>query len=135
MVLVKTRSLPEEGSRTATQRVRLARDGGSSWFWIKDPALPHRSEDELVANRHLWDRFVPDVHGIQLLTEEHLARARNLDAWDVQRVAAGRYLVAAKDLTPWFAENEVDHSILAAARQDLHDMLLTPEVIEAHRRA
>jgi len=115
--------------------VRLARDGGNSWLWIKDPSLPHVSENELVANRHLWDRFVPDVHGIQLLTEEHLARAGNLDAWDVQRVAAGRYLVAAKDLRPWFAENEIDPSILAAARQDFHDMLLTPEVIEAHRRA
>ena len=80
-------------------------------------------------------RFVPDVHGIQLLTEEHLARAGNLEDWDVQRVDAGRYLVAAKDLWPWFAENEIDLSILAAARQDFHDMLLTPEVIEAHRRA
>lgn len=74
------------------------------------------------------------MHGIQLLTEAHLARAGNLEGWDVQRLTPGRYLVLAKDLRPWFAAKETDPNILAAARQDFHDMLLTPEVIEAHRR-
>lgn len=114
--------------------VRMERAGVNSWFDIKGPPLPHVSENEFVANRHLWDQFVPDVHGIQLLTEAHLARAGNLDAWDVQRLTPGRYLVQAKDLGPWFAGEETDPDILAAARQDFHNMLLTYEVIETHRR-
>jgi hypothetical protein len=106
----------------------------SSWRGIRLPPLPPLVyENQVLANRHLWDRFVPDVHGIQLLTEAHLARAGNLDAWDVQRLTPSRYLVQAKDLRPWFAADEIDPSILAAARQDFHDMLLTPEVIETHR--
>jgi hypothetical protein len=104
-----------------------------SWLDIQSPPLPHVSEYQVVANRHLWDKFVPDAHGIQLLTEAHLARAGNLDAWDVQRLTPSRYLVQAKDLRPWFAAEEIDPEVLAAARQDFHDMLLTPEVIEAHR--
>jgi hypothetical protein len=106
-----------------------------SWRDIRLPPLPPRvNENQVGANRHLWDRFVPDVHGIQLLTEAHLARAGNLDAWDVQRLTPGRYLVQAKDLRPWFAGEETDPDILTAARQDFHNMLLTYEVIEAHPR-
>jgi hypothetical protein len=113
--------------------IRQERAGPSSWFDIKSPPPPHVTEREVVANRHLWDRFVPDVHGIQLLTEAHLERAGNLGAWNVQRHTRDRYLVQAKDLRPWFAENESDPDILTAARQDFHSMLLTPEIIEAHR--
>lgn|GEM_PF-2445645 len=106
-----------------------------SWRDIRLPPLPPDvNENQVVANRHLWDRFVPDVHGIQLLTEAHLARAGNLDAWDVQRLTPGRYLVQAKDLGPWFAAKEIDPDMLTAARQDFHDVLLTYEVIEAHPR-
>ncbi|MDQ1539100.1 MAG: hypothetical protein QOE58_3493 [Actinomycetota bacterium] len=112
--------------------VRLAQAGAHSWRHLKSPPPPQVSEGEVVANRHLWDRFVPDAHGIQLLTEAHLARAGNLDAWDVQRLTPDRYLVQAKDLRPWFAENETNPDILTAARQDFRDMLLTPEIIEAH---
>jgi hypothetical protein len=112
--------------------VRQERAGFTSWSDLKSPPPPNVSEREVIANRHLWDRFIPDAHGIQLLTEAHLARAGNLDGWDVERLTASRYLVQAKDLRPWFAEEETDPGTLVAARQDFHDMLLTPEVIEAH---
>jgi hypothetical protein len=104
-----------------------------SWLDIRVPPLPFVSEYDVLANRHLWNRFVPDVHGIQVLTDAHLSRAGNLDAWEVERVAAGRHLVQARDLAAWYAGDGPDAEVLAAARRDFADMLLTPDVIAAHR--
>ncbi|MDQ1304343.1 MAG: hypothetical protein QG671_170, partial [Actinomycetota bacterium] len=42
----------------------------------------------------------------------------------------GQYLVQARDLEPWFANNEPDPQVVAAARTDFTNALLTPEIIK-----
>lgn len=93
--------------------------------------------------RHLWSRFVPDANGIQILTDSHLDKARDLSAnWDVTELSPGRWLVQAKDLGPWYDDIDdesarmeadyVDVDVLRQARHDFGDMIITPEVAHAH---
>ncbi len=69
---------------------------------------------------------------MQVLTSDHLHRAADLSGWSVIEVAPDRFLVEARDLRPWFAADEPDPDVLAAARDDFGDMLLTPEIIAAN---
>jgi hypothetical protein len=96
------------------------------------PGLPHVTEPDVRLNRRLLDSYVPDAHGLQVLTDEHMSRLGPLPDWDVQPLAGGRHLVQARDLEPWFATTEPDPDVVAAARADFTDILLTPEVIAAH---
>lgn len=94
--------------------------------------LPHVEEYQVRAGRHLLADYVPDAHGLQVLTERHLDRARNLADWQVTDLGHGRHLVAAPDLAPWFEAPAPDPDVLARARSDFGPMLLTSEVIAAH---
>lgn len=64
------------------------------------PLAGEVKEHEVRSHRHLLADHVPDAHGIQVLTERHLARAHDLSAWDITDLGAGRHLVAAADLAP-----------------------------------
>lgn len=84
----------------------------------------------------LWNARVPDAHGIQLLTGAHLERAQDLSNWHVTRVEQDRWLVQARDLTPWYDGADdmsmqrgefPDPHLLADARADFGDMILTRE--------
>lgn len=88
--------------------------------------------------RHLWSQYVSDPNGIQVLTDAHLERARDLSTnWEVTPVVPGRWLVQAKDLMPWFETIDedsaqyhgqyVDPHVLEQARYDFGDMVLTAE--------
>lgn len=116
-------------------------------FAAVHPALPGLDDHSRLitplweVNRHLGASFVPDAFGIQLLTSAHLARARDLSSWDVEEVAKDRWLVRAKDLSPWFdVADAVELRSLALptpalrdkARHDFGDMILTEETAEAH---
>ena len=90
-----------------------------------DPRLPHVDEADLGLNRHLWGRYTPDAHGVQVLTGAHLAKASDLSAWDVEEVAPDRHLVQARDLTPWFSGSLPQPDALDQARRDFGDMILT----------
>jgi hypothetical protein len=101
-------------------------------------------------NRHLWSSRVHDAQGIQLLTSAHLDQAHDLSGWDVEEVAADRWLVSARDLQPWYdlpdyqtwrsdlrasgAGTAADWvpAHLASARRDFGDMILTAEIAAAH---
>lgn len=85
-------------------------------------------------NGHPRAEYTPDAYGIQILTDAHLARARSLAEWDVQEMAPARHLVQARDLAPWFADDIPAPEVLAAARHDFGDMILTPEAIAARPR-
>ena len=91
---------------------------------------PQHRDFVLVLTRHLWDRYVPDVNGIQLLTAAHLDRVGNLDGWLVEEVAAGRYLVQARDLEPWYAQPDPQADVLAQARAQFADVLLTRQIVD-----
>ncbi|MYS24160.1 hypothetical protein GA0115240_160925 [Streptomyces sp. DvalAA-14] len=66
----------------------------------------------------LWSRFVPDVHCMQLLTDEHLARVTDLSQWTVTHVAPGRALVEARDLAAWLRPGGPAPSVVDQARTD-----------------
>jgi hypothetical protein len=114
--------------------VRAGRYWVRSWVDLMSavPGLPHVTEPDVRLNRRLLDSYVPDAHGLQVLTDEHMSRLGPLPDWDVQPLAGGRHLVQARDLEPWFATTEPDPDVVAAARADFTDILLTPEVIAAH---
>ncbi|GAB2680998.1 hypothetical protein [Thalassiella azotivora] len=105
-----------------------------SWgsFASGGPRPPGIRPGQAESARHLHHEYVPDAHGIQVLTDAHLARARDLSSWQVTSLAGGRHLVEAADLAPWFAGDDVDPEVLAAARDDFGDMVLTKEVVKAN---
>lgn len=94
--------------------------------------LPDIREHHVRYNRHLLDRFVPDVHGIQVLREEHVAALGDTRGWRVTDLTAGRHLVEAEDLEPWYAGTLPDRAVLDAARAQWSSILLTPAVLAAH---
>lgn len=55
----------------------------SSWSELSDgrPPLPHVKEYQVRYNRHLNGQYIPDAHGLQLLTDAHLAHANDLSDW------------------------------------------------------
>ena len=88
--------------------------------------------DELYdLNRHMWGRKVLDAHGAQLLTRQHLDQARDLSGWLVTEVATDRFLVEAADRAPWWDTYAPDPDVVASARRDFGDMIITLADIEA----
>lgn len=94
------------------------------------PALPTIGAQQLRSNPELWERFVPDVHGMQLLTREHLALATDLSRWTVTEAAADRYLVEAPDLAEWFQIGGPDAAVLARARADFGRMIVPGDAFD-----
>lgn len=103
----------------------------------------HVGEPDLRARRDLLSSFVPDVHGVQMLTSGHLSRAHDLSGWDVVDLGHDRFLVSARDLTPWLTGPSsldytsppvLDLAVLAQARKDFGGMILTPEAVATHPR-
>jgi hypothetical protein len=88
--------------------------------------------DVVFRGRHLLTRYVPDAHGIQVLREEHLAKARDLSDWTVTGLGHGRHLVEAHDLAAWYAMPLPEPDVVEQARHDFGDMILTKEVIAAN---
>ena len=112
-----------------------------SSFLVSWRSLPQGSRWHF--NRHLWSSRIHDVTGIQLLTGAHLAHAHDLSGWQVTQVAPDRWLVRAPDLEPWYDVPDRDTwnrrafphpDVLAQARSDFGDMILTDEIAEAHPR-
>lgn len=90
----------------------------------------------------LWSTYLPDAYAVQVVTDEHLAKAHDLSAWHVETVAPGRHLVRAKDLQPWFnldanlgpydpetrsMRQFPADDVLDQARHDFGDMILSYE--------
>ncbi|WP_277441774.1 hypothetical protein [Streptomyces sp. SPB162] len=78
-------------------------------------------------NADLWSRFVPDVHCMQLLTDEHLARVADLGRWTVTHATPGRTLVEAPDLAEWLRPGGPAPSIVDQARADFGRALVPAE--------
>jgi hypothetical protein len=100
----------------------------SNWqsMEVNGPPMNVRSAWYRRYRDHLRDT-VPDAHGAQVLTSAHLDRAHDLSNWNVEEIAADRYLVTARDLDPWFSTGLADPATVAAARADFGDMLRWPE--------
>jgi hypothetical protein len=91
--------------------------------------LPYVPAYQIRYNRHLIKEYVPDVSGVQVLTDAHLAHARDLTDWVVEPLGGGRHLVQAKALSRWYATIDPDPETLTKARQDFGTMILTPQTI------
>jgi hypothetical protein len=100
--------------------------------WTDLHGLRGIQEADVRDNMHLIDRYVPDAHGIQVLTANHLANARDLSQWRVTELDHDRYLVEAADLAPWYATEQPDPATVESARNDFGPMILTKDVITAN---
>lgn len=96
------------------------------------PPLPYVKEYHVRYNRHLNGQYIPDAHGLQLLTDAHLKHANDLSDWIIEPLGAGKHLVQAKDLEPWYATIDPNPATLAKARADFGGMILTPDIIAAN---
>jgi hypothetical protein len=96
------------------------------------PLLPYVRESQVRYNRHLNGQYIPDAHGLQLLTDARLKHANDLSGWIIEPLGAGKHLVQAKDLEPWYATIDPDPATLPKARADFGGMLLTPKIIAAN---
>jgi hypothetical protein len=122
--------------------IRLATPGRTWRQVVNPPVLPPRppfAGGRLGASllsdfRHLLGSRVFDAYGIQLLTDAHLAHARDLSGWHVETVAPGRHLVRARDLDAWYDGARPDLIVLEQARADFSDMILTAETLAAQPR-
>lgn len=113
--------------------IRLSANWAVDWTDLagSTPPLPYVSEGQVRNNRQLWDQHTPDAYGLQVLTEQHLARVDNLDGWEVSAVAPGRFLVQARDLAAWYAGTEPEPGVLDRARRDFGAAIFTPEAVAA----
>ncbi|MFD6422596.1 hypothetical protein [Streptomyces sp. NPDC060198] len=91
------------------------------------PLRPEVPGFALRTKAHLWDRFVPDVHCMQLLADEHLAKVSDLSRWTVTPVAPGRTLVEAPDLAEWLRTGGPAPSVLDRARADFGRVLVSAD--------
>ena len=108
--------------------------GGWSTIHTYPPVPPAGTLTSAFFNsRRLWPVRVADAYGLQLLTGKHLNRANDLSTWKVTPVE-DRYLVEARDPEAWFAGTP-DPEILAAARADFGDIIVTQQELEAAQEA
>jgi len=95
-------------------------------------ALEGIREPDYRYNMHLYDDYLPDAHGVQVVQTAHLNSAADLSGWNITDLGHGRHLVQAPDLEPWYAHGLPDADVLARARRDWAGALLTKEIITAN---
>jgi hypothetical protein len=96
--------------------------------------LPGLREMHVRYAPHVLDRFLPDAHGIQIVTDAHLQGAHNLSEWRITELGRGNHLVEAPDREPWYSTTMPDKDTLARARADWAGSLLTQELSYASRK-
>lgn len=119
--------------------------GGSQNVWMGDYFhyyLPNDLVEPLVrGHRRALAQCVPDAFAVQVLTDAHLERAHDLSNWDIDEIADRRYLVSARDLSPWpgtpppHPESEYQlgpppTELIRQARDDFGDMIATPSLLQ-----
>lgn len=87
-------------------------------------------KDLYLQRPDLRTRRVVDAHGLQVLTGEHLEEAVDLSGWRTTRIG-DRYLVEARDLAPWFAENRPDPAVLEQARSDFGPVIAREDELKS----
>lgn len=109
--------------------VRPAYRGLASFLSVDHPMpLPGLTEADIRYNKHLLAQYLPDAHGIQVVTDAHLERAHDLADWSVESLGHGRHLVTARDLEPWFAPHLPAPATLDRARTDWGAAIMSPEI-------
>lgn len=104
---------------------------GLGWWGATQHHPPHGlSAELLIQRRGLLPHRVIDAHGLQILTAHHLEQANSLTDWQTRQIG-DRYLVEARDLDPWFANDEPDPEVLDGARVDFGAMIITRAEFDA----
>lgn len=112
--------------RRSSRSARSWQDLGFKW------PLPGPSAAKIIRAKHLAHRFVPDAHGVQVLTDHHLENARDLSTWNITDLGNHRLLVQAADLAPWY-ESAVPHpEVLHQARLDFGAMIITEATLAVY---
>ena len=103
----------------------------STWseLAVVRPPLPYVNEYQIRYNRHLNAQYIADAHGLQLLTDAHLAQANDLSDWIIEPLGGGKHSCRPKTWSPGTPTSTPTRTTLAKARADFGGMLLTPEII------
>jgi hypothetical protein len=106
----------------------------TSAYWNVDVVQPldGLSRSDVTHGKHLLADYALDAHGIQVLTDSHLAKAHDLSSWNITDLGHGRHLVEAPDLAAWYRHHLPSHSAVRKAREDFGAMILTKQVIADH---
>ena len=74
----------------------------STWseLAVVRPPLPYVNEYQIRYNRHLDAQYIADAHGLQLLTDAHLAQANDLSDWIIEPLGGGKHSCWPKTWSP-----------------------------------
>lgn len=118
--------------------IRPARRGPVTWGEVDSAyPLPGYKGVDLWGRADLLADHVLDAHGIQVVTSQHLARANSLaDSWywTITDLGHDRHQIATTQdthLVNWYQTVPYD-LLLNESREAFGDMLITPELIQAH---
>lgn len=132
-----TRLLVEFGPEIDLGAIALSDTRGSGGVRERDRLSGWRGAPEL------WEEYAPDAHAVQVLNDNHLARAHDLSAWKVETISPGKHLVTAPDLEAWFSlqadQDHIDHTTMTwreippreiadQARRDFGQMILRAQL-------
>lgn len=98
-----------------------------SWTDLRTRPNPGSTQLNSIDDLNVARAHIPDAYGLQVLTSTHLAKAHDLSAWTITDLGNERHLVQHPDPAAWFAHRNPDPQVLAAARHDFGDIILTPE--------
>lgn len=126
-----THVLEQLGPRLEVGAIRLTQPYASTWTVLNStpPTPPGRIAS--VNDVRLARKYTLDAYGTQVLTGHHLQRAHDLSDWTITSLGNDRHLVQHPDPEAWYAHDTPDLAILAAARHDFGDLIVTEEIYRA----
>jgi hypothetical protein len=131
-------------------RARFSRDMGTGLYGWPDivgrtfaPQAPFTANDHhghfVLRTFHLLDDYVYDAYPVQILNASQFAKTHlDPERWQVRELGDGSYSVAHADPDAWFAPTDdleeavawrMDPTVLAQARGDFADAIITPELL------
>lgn len=113
--------------------IRATEPYGNSWASVRGTPPEPPSDIAGTDDLRLARRYVLDAYGTQVLTGTHLEHARDLSGWDITELGNDRRLVSHPDPEAWYAHDAPNAAILARARQDFGDLIITDEKYRAFR--
>ncbi|MGI5190580.1 hypothetical protein ACQEVI_20755 [Promicromonospora sp. CA-289599] len=122
-----TRILQDLGPRLEVGLIDTANPMPISWTDLRTRPNPGSDQLNSIDDLDVAREHIPDAYGLQVLTSTHLAKAHDLSAWTITDLGNERHLVQHPDPAAWFAHQDPDPQVIAAARHDFGDIILTPE--------
>ncbi len=124
-----TGSLATDSRVDADWMVLLENGRGSDFARAYELARETKLPDYYLDHRHQDPRYLPDAFAWQVVTDEHLSRARDLSAWRLTDLGDGRHVLAAPRLEEWMLPDpdsqhlRIAPGVLEGARRDFGAMI------------